>query len=249
MAKQRRMWVAIGGAAFLCLTAVGQSGADFLSITGTRVVSAAEQSYRAVSINGSHLAADVEQAIAQGKNEIEVASDYNRIGDVRIGQEISRIYAVIGQSMSNRYPKKLGRVADETFTIASGANVIIENIDFNQEQWGAVRVIVEDGAIVRFINCTFDVTPENNGVAAFDGCVFMSGELVNNGTTSYFNTEVEPYETGTPKPGQIFAPLYLEVKQTELAEIVQGVRVNQSLPLVGKRYGTEGRRRRGSSES
>ncbi|MDO5100287.1 MAG: hypothetical protein Q4D52_01780 [Eubacteriales bacterium] len=233
MTKQRKMWLAgIGGAALLCLTAVAQTVTEVPGAVGVLAVAAAEQSHRAVSINGSSFEADVEQAIAQGKHEIEVASDYNKIGTVRIGREISHIYAVIGQSMSNRYPKKLGRVADETFTIASGANVIIENIDFNQEQWGAVRVVVEDGAIVRFINCTFDVTPENNGVAAFDGCVFMSGELVNNGTTSYFNTEVEPQESGMPKAGNTFAPLYLEVKQTELAEIVQGVRVNQTLSLI-----------------
>ena len=215
----------------LPVLSTGLAALIVFSKTGTMPVWAEEVVHKAYSNNGSKFDKDIEDAIAKGANAIEVTSNYNKVGAAVVGGEINHIYAVLGNSFSNKYPKELGRAADETFTFAKDANILVENIDFNlyRAAWGGVKVLIEEGANVTFVNCIFDITPENAGRATFDSCTFSTGQILNNGIASYVNMK-EPENIGSPKVAE--TPLYMSLSSEEMLLGVVDQELNAGLDVT-----------------
>lgn len=197
--------------------ALGMVPNAFVGVAGSSFVSlAAEDNVYKVDGSVFHsFARSVREAIAQGKDTIEVSTNQANIENPDITSEIKHIKGIPSRfSYSDKI--EFGHVAENVMTIKSGADVVIENINFNKRRdydKGAY-VVIEEGAKVKFVNSSFDNTVVNNGSVIFENSKFETGEIENNGQASYVGGTVEPKNIGTPSEKQAFVDLILSLSDS-----------------------------------
>lgn len=140
----------------------------------------------------------VKEAQKQNKRKIDQSAIAAVPGNVNITSQFTNWYGTDGAN--NPMKKGIGFFKNGTVTFKKGADVIVENIDFekNKRNNVGVKVKIEEGAKVKFINCSFGNTVENYGEVIFENVKFHSKEIINNGIADYINTE-EPKNLGTAK--------------------------------------------------
>lgn len=109
------------------------------------------------------------------------------------------------------------KISEQKMTIPSGSNVTIKNINFTLNADNAL--VIEKGATVKFEDCSFQSTLENNGTATFTNCTFKNGKINNNGTVSYTGT-TEPENIGKASTGPSKTPLSLSVNDEKMSGVV-----------------------------
>lgn len=157
-----------------------------------------------------------------GKTAIEMGSDAANAGNVNITPQFKKWYS--GKDWSGAVKKRsVGWIAENIITFKAGSDIVVENVDFIKRRANDIgaKVVIEEGAKVRFINSKFSNTVENNGVAIFENVTFATGDIKNNGTAEYVNTTV-PTNIGTPKEKPQFIPLSLVVEPANLQATSKG---------------------------
>jgi hypothetical protein len=157
----------------------------------------------------------LETAAGQGATTLRLATDITDGGSVTIPSSISTF---VGWQPGGWFDQEgiktrnLGYMNALTVNFPAGSNTTVQAINFYRRSTassGGASVVVQDGAIVHFINCTFSNTPEINGTAIFEDCTFSTGKVVNNGTCSYTGSTQKPQESGNPKQQNV--PLSLTI--------------------------------------
>ena len=121
--------------------------------------------------------------------------------------------------------RRLGNnISGDTFTFESGSNTTVKYIEFRMQDQS---ITIPEGVTVEFINCSFNNTIVNNGVAIFDNCQFKNGKIENNGAAEYINGTKEPENLGTPSETHI--PLGIIINKETIAQAVKGIEYNQEI--------------------
>lgn len=177
------------------------------------------------SSTGANFANSIKYAIEEGRSVIRLKK-HMPVAGAEIDSSISKI---VGGEDFDTKQKELGYSAEESMTFRDGARVEVRNIDFNKKVYSeGLKVVIEDGAEVTFINCNFDNTIINRGYAKFEKCTFPTGFMqVGNAMTDIDKTKVHSFESGK-KIDPLDAPMKIKIVSPSIRAIV-GRELNQEI--------------------
>lgn len=189
-----------------------------------------------VADTGEPLAAQLARAEQQGATTVRVAVNVTDGGEAPVPACVT--YMAGWQEASFFDPegvkaRDLGYVSALTVEFPAGMNAKVESINFaraNKADAQGATAVVEAGASVHFLNCSFANTPVVNGSAVFENCTFATSKVENNGTASYTGTTERPEEVGTPQPS--YVPLTLSLGgQPPTVAAVRGQELSLEVPF------------------
>ncbi len=182
----------------------------------------------------------LETAKAQKKAGFRLCTGVTDGGTISIPESLTEFVGYEKSFFSNAIKtRQLGYWYDLQVKFPAKSNITVDHIDFykaniNQPDVKGSTVTVEEGAVVRFKDCSFSNTPVVNGTAVFENCTFATGEINNNGTATYTGTTKEPKNIGTPKTTYQDLALSLAGGKKTFDAAVEGETIERNLSFEVK---------------